>query len=263
MAGKGHTVDAVGYDDVMQRIQTYTKHMDKPYFTCWNGSALKFGYYGEDNTEAEQMMSDNLRAIANNGSQALYELRFHPELDGDGYITNKSRYAGSFNFKMNEYAPATQGAAVSGVNQQMMQLLERMDSRLSALEDGQIEEVEEGEPMDAIGYIKQATALIEDSPALGGLVSDLRFGLRHLMKKAGVNFDAHSGNNGTVSGTSQSKTVPVETQEKFQYAMPVLIPIFPELGDILVKLANVAKNDMGDFNFYRKKLVQAAEQIEV
>jgi hypothetical protein len=198
---------------------------------------------------------------------ALFEIYFHPALEADGYLTNKSKYTSSFNF-----CPCDQeirmekksGGQVAGTNEAMakiLELLQQQNERLEDLEENGIPQIDEEK--DLIGKINRVSEVIEKSPVFSGLFSDMRFGLRHYMKKYGVQFDTpppHQQQGGQMNGTNNA-TYNMTAQEQMKHDLTILLPLWQEFPAILTKLARLAKEQPEDFEFYKRKLNEKINEL--
>jgi len=266
MAGRGHSIDCTTLQQTIERLELYCERLGVPFMTIWNGGTLKYGEYTDSLDANKNSLIANIMALHQSGTTASFQIRFHPVLDTDGYISDKTKYIGSIDFKLHDGNPYKMGevsAPNNPVMEQILQLMKRQDERitdLESVEDDVMTPVDEGN--DIVAQIDRITGVIERNPVLGGFLDDVRFGMRHLMKKAGVTFDRPNIENRVSGTTQQNSEVMEDVKEKITYSLKVLIPIFTELPDILVKLAQIAQRDRADFDFYKKKLVDAANKME-
>lgn len=172
----GVSVDRRGSDSVIQGFELY----EVPCFSVWQGSGkqqqLKFAYSGNDIGEAVALLQQNLEALEDSGSVATYTLKAHSGPDPDGYISNGTKYIGSFNFCMRgENTPARQhyegaGGRVPGVPYQVQKQLDELQAKLDAVLNRPIEPDDDeeddvfvrrvGAVSDAIGQIPGAPDII-------------------------------------------------------------------------------------------------------
>lgn len=268
----GSTVEAYGYENTICLYNLHTEAKTAPYFAIFQGSVIKYPYTTDDDGGALQCFINNFRALEQSGTQGLYTIRFYNDLDANDDITTNTPFRSSFNFKVfkSEYT----GGQVTGVSNSgidtIVQMLKQQEERLRALEDGSLdEEIEEvtaeDEANDIIGQVTRVTNAIENNPTLSGMFEDIRFGLRHLMRKAGVSFEGQRsqpvGNVNRTNTNNMSDTNTADAATMLREALKQLLPVWPELPGILHKLASVSITSPEDFNFYKKKLNEKVNEI--
>ena len=270
--GIGSAVEWYGSAQVLAGYDLHAQNRDAVYYSVWQGPVIKFVYTDGDEQTGRDLLAQNLQAWEQNGSSALYTLRFHPVLDKHGDLTNATPYNASGNFKMREAG----GGWVSGVREpgpapvqndaleKIAQILAQQNERLTALEnseeDPEEDPEEEEEDPDAvtkiIAGIGNVEAAINESPMLGGLYQDLRGLLHVFMRKMGaVPQSAPAINGMEQQQQQQQKTVDIQT------VMRELVAGFPELPGMLIKLHEIQQTDPVTFEFARKKLIAGIENL--
>ena len=170
---------------------------------------------------------------------------------------------------MNDFVPYTQIAGTvpqTGIHPEILELLRQNNERMRMIEEALYsdseKEEEEDEPLTQeeriAGTIRGITNAINETPVLSHLLDDGRLLLRGLLIKMNL--------------IEKNNTMPTQTQthpdqhgyneqptdtEKLKYALGILLPILPELPDMLVTLANMSQNDQPLYHSIVNKLKAA------
>jgi hypothetical protein len=272
VAGERGSIDAIGVQATVDRARMFMEANNTPIFSLWQDKSIKFPYLGENVDDALQLLTDNLNAIAPTGVTHMYTLKFHPSLDTDGYIGNNSRVIASFNFRLNggQYyggqpvAPGAINGTTTSSSPEMaaiLELLKRQDERMYAIEDAingtdedEMDEPERTEEDRIIGIVKQASEIVKDNQPLSDLVNDFRLLFRVGLKKFGIDLSKENTAMTATAPTTPPPAATADNGEKIKYAFTILMPLMPDLPEILVALANLSQNDPETFNLVVKKM---------
>lgn len=239
------SVDRKGIDSVIEGYNTFAEY--SPIYSVWQGRNLKFQFNDEDIQRGQDLLLNNLEAIRQTGSDAVFTIRFHTTKDKDGFISDKTPYVGSFNFKVSE--PTNQLGNLAGAdytsNSPILSKLDKildqqneLQSRIAALEEQEEDEEDEPKNNSVMGLISGimetpiGKQLIEN--AIGALFKNIA-PQQPAPKQVGL------------------AGIPSE-EEKIQDAIERLKTIDPEIADDLQKLAHIAETQKGTFEFLVKNL---------
>lgn len=226
----GINIERRGIDSVIQGFQLY----GVPNFSVWLTKELKFAYTGNNMEEALSLLQQNLETIAQSGTVAVYTLRAHPGVDRDGFISNNTRYIGSFNFQMRSTdVPTTQGGREEyrrekSYNDRLMEeRLERIEQALANLGTGA---AAQGEPLEDDIVIRRIDAI----GSLPGVQEALPVLINGIMDKfLGTGNGAHN-----MAGMAG---VPAELEDQVATAVQMLIEKVPGSAEALIKLGKMAE----------------------
>jgi hypothetical protein len=208
--------------------------VDVPAWSLANGKDIIFSYSGTDQAEGAQMLQQALEMLADNESQAILSLRVYDDHDGRK-ITNKTEWTNSFPFAL--FDPE------DGMVHQprgKSQLLARID----ALEK-QLAETEEEKPA---GFMGKIGAILDRPEIQDRLMSTVIGMVQNIFGQ--TNKPAAMGSvpgqqppaaapAGDTQGSNFDK-LSADQQEKIKQAMEVLMARDPQLGDHLLKLAQMS-----------------------
>lgn len=214
--GIGTSIDVRGVKNIMAR---YEMAPDDWYYSIWQNTALKFSS-AETTMEPKSLLEQNLNALHSVGSSALYTCKFHSATDDDGYISDKTKVVGSFNFKVSEMDYQYEGATrlpVHTIPPEMSDRLAMIEQKLSSM----MEEEEEEESVSGIEQINE----IMKNPVVQQLI--------------GIIAGKISGNNNGQTGLAG---IPAEQDQKIEQALQILKTLDPLVGDHLLALAVIARD---------------------
>ena len=238
------SVDRRGIDSVIEGYNTFSEY--SPIYSVWQGRNLKFQFNDEDIQRGQDLLLSNLEAIRQTGSDAVFTIRFHTTKDKDGFISDKTPYVGSFNFKVSE--PTNQLGNLAGAeytsNSPILSKLDKildqqneLQSRIAALEE-QDEDEDEEKPNDIMGMLSGIMQTPVGQQIITGLLGAITKNIapqQPAAKQVGL------------------AGIPSE-EEKIQDAIERLKTIDPEIADDLQKLAHIAETQKGTFEFLVKNL---------
>jgi hypothetical protein len=210
-----------------------------PYYSIWNKREKMFVYRETDEEKGLQILRDTLEAAEQNGITDILNIRVHPVVEKDGYITDKTPYDYNMPFTVvSEYpghAVANQmpfNAAnqlyretLSSKNDKIIEKLDLLltkqssfEARLNALEEG---EDDNDQPTGLNGVLAGILQKPETQNMLLGLIGNL-FGNRPGAVLAGA---------------------PNDQDEKIKAAIERLKRVDEKLGDDLLSLAKLAETN--------------------
>lgn len=221
----GASIERRGVESVLQGYALVEATM----YSVWAAKELKFTYTGTDDEEALRLLNENLQAIEHSGSVQIYTIRFHTETDSNGYISNKTNYVGSFNFKMTEREGYRAGVGSDVVpysggygNAAILQKLEQMQSEIVALKQQQRDDEEDYEEPSVWDRVGAVANNLLDQPFVQNIIMNI-FGAKKEPSIAGVPGNA----------------TPTD-QDKINYAIQVLYKQDPDFANNILKLASLA-----------------------
>jgi hypothetical protein len=231
-------LDRRGIDSILEGFNTFAEY--SPIFSVWQGKNLKFQSTDEDLQRGQDLLLSNLEALRQTGSDAIFTIRFHKQTDRDGFVTDKTPYVGSFNFKV---AEAQQLGNLAGTDttsynpvlnklDQILQQQNELQSRIAALEETE-EEEEDTKQTDIMGLISG----IAQTPIGQQIVTSL--------------LGAITRNMAPQQPTQQTvglAGVPDDEDLKIDEAIERLKAVDDQLGNDLLKLAEIAENNKGMFD---------------
>lgn len=268
--GSGSSIEWRSRNEVLDGYDLHCQKRDKVYYSVWQGSTPKFVYDDGDHTEGRDLLDQNLAAWEQSGTSAGYSLRFHPALDKNGNITNSTPYNGSGNFILNERTGVmgrVSGPASDPRLDKILELLVNQEERLKDLEQeelaGEIQEADPDEVDNIIGKVHRIETAINQSPLLGDLYKDLRFGLRMLSRKLGIEVPEVTHNQ--VNGNTMNNTTQQQQGTQQQLTPEIIRELcapgnFPELPGMLLGLYNMMLTNREDFEYIKRKLISGLNQ---
>lgn len=240
-----------GIEDVVDGFGMY----ETPYFALWWSNNLMFSHCGADMNDALRMLQDNLAVLNSNGSSAVYTIKFYAGTGKDGRITRATDPVGQFNFRLNEHEERGTRAvgAVGAGNDRWYQHLEEQNkqileqNRLLQEQLASIEEPddEEADIMDKVGAIGEKYPWLQEHIKEGVTI------IKAILNKTlGMNSETRHRATGQIAGVSNDAT----PTEKVNAAIKILYKHNQQIGDDLLRLADLAENDPDTFNLALKKL---------
>jgi len=232
-------LDRRGIDSILEGFNTFAEY--SPIFSVWQGKNLKFQSTDEDLQRGQDLLLSNLEALRQANSDAIFTIRFHKQTDKDGFVTDKTPYVGSFNFKV---AEAQQLGSLAGADNtsynpvlnkldQILQQQNELQSRIAALEETEEEEKEYTKQTDIMGFISG----IAQTPIGQQIVTSLLGAITR-------NMAPQQPQTQTVGLAG----VPNDEDLKIDEAIERLKAVDDQLGNDLLKLAAIAENNKGMFD---------------
>lgn len=241
----GFNIDRRGKESIMQGFELFSKGASN--FSVWQGKNLKFQSCIDD----EELFENNIEALRQAGSDSLFMVRFHKHPDKDGFVTDKTPYISSFNFKVTDKTETlgaignesvAYGNPVLGKLEQIIQNQTAIESRLTALEEApeDDEEEETPQPTGLLGMVEQ----FANTPQGQQMITQVIGGIVNRFMPAN---NATIGNNNSFQQRQGIAGVESE-DEKIEDAISRLSVIDENLPDDLQKLATVAETQPATFN---------------
>lgn len=223
--------------------------IDNPVFSIWKGRDLLFSYNDTDKEQSKACLSDNLEAWQAGGNSDMLKICFHPEKEAK-YITNKTPVCATLYVRVNPVTPANfylpmqqHGQFVSGTqNDLLLKKINELESRLSAYE-GEDDETEDITGLGKYeGMINGITNLL-NNPVIAGIVTALISKL---------------GSGGNEENKLRSVAGIGDEQKDYNEALLYLSQVDSDFRNDIIRLANLARNNRGQFNW----LVSMLRKIE-
>ncbi len=233
------SVQCVGSDAVSN---WFTANSDHPYYSVWNGKTLMFSYNGTDDEVGLNRLIENIEAQKENNVSDVMQLRIHPDVDKNGYISDKTPYVASCFFRSTE-APPPQYSSVGRVpgvdyytNAQIMEKLNAMESRINGVLEAEDEEEQQQQQQP-------------ENPLMGALSGILNHPqMQNLLVNALAGFIGNFLPKGEPTPTALAG-VPDNQEAKAAQALSIIKQYDELYGDDLMKLAELAQNNNSQFNF--------------
>ena len=230
-----HFVEFIGKDGV---LGWFDSNAEFPFFSVWLGNNLSFQFRGEDMNEARDTLERNLIAAEQQRNSNKYTLKVHKDLNADGFIDGKTPVFCSTTFKVydksteQQYQPAN----VSPYQSAILEKLNGIESRL-AIQEARLE-ADDLDEEDEQNNIQS-----NSGDALAGLLSN------PMVKDILIALGTRLLGGNSVKQPTALAGVPTEQQQKIDAAIQILSEKNPYLGDDLLKLADIAVNQPGQFDF--------------
>lgn len=203
------------------------------------GKEIFTAFPGDNEQDAYADLASALDLLEKGGSQGIMTLRVYPNDVGDiCYSTSPVR---GFNFKL--YG---ENASPWHQSQQIINDLREQNTRLAhALEKGIEEEHErEGAPSFMGSLTAGIGALLSHPDMQQMIIAGIAQGVGKLTQKVSSMFTR----NAQVAGVQTEGGISPEQAKKVDEALDVLETVDPLLGDHLLKLAGIAKNNPGTYS---------------
>jgi hypothetical protein len=212
----------------IDQLQSLFKLRDTPYYSVWIGKSKLFENTISDMEEAERNLINNLQAPLQNGTTAVFTIKFYKKVIQDKEENDiLAMEIGENNFRLNEFdgmsgPPENRQPYVR--NNELLNEIKRLHDRLDILEN----EESEDPGQNVLGSLLGNPAIQE---VLSGVLANL------LTPKVAAG----------IAGVN-------DNDEKIIRALEILKKADPSLGDHLLKLAAIAQNNPGQFNMLLKML---------
>jgi len=204
----------------------------KGYYKVVAAKQTKFSHKDDDLPTGRQKLEFNLRAAHLGGNTSLFSICFYPKLDKSGELSGDPEI---FNVRLNnpnDYAPAITSPQPQqpSINHEILNTLQTINGRLTALEEQDEEDDEDEEDDSLMGMLNGLPKETKQSLLLNALSL---FGMKTPSP--------------TINGVPGDQPEGNET-EKIRTALKIMAQHTPTLGDDLMKLASIAQNNPGQFN---------------
>jgi hypothetical protein len=247
------SASAVHFRGIESVVTAYRSNRVGPW-AIHNGKCVLFSSedVGIDDVEsgAEQLRGI-LKLMAGNGSESKMMLAVY-KIDEQTEITNKTEFFRSFNFTLygvDEESPYVRRGSM--ISQEINQRMDRLEALVLKLVEEEEEEEEEKEP-GLMGVLNG----LSKNPQVMQVVTGF------IMNKLGI--VPPGGQLGKVAGmdnksvgsmqSAPSNVLNQEQTEKAQRAIEILVGLDPDLGDHLLKIADIAKNQPVKYKMFASML---------
>jgi len=209
-------VKSVQFREAEDILQAYQEN-NVPAFAIFHNDSLIHKFLGDGLDEGCELLAKWLAKLEN--SAAIYTLKIYEQLPDKGSIRSNTPYDGSFNFRFREY-DAT--GSSSKADPKILELLTRMDARLTELEED--EEEEDNKP-GALGFVTQLLEVPEIKNIALGVISGI---LQNVVGSLKLPQPAAVGN---------------VTTDPLQEALSILAKNDPKIIEHLQKLAALSEQN--------------------
>jgi hypothetical protein len=244
-------IDLKGVTEVLSQFD----YRDTPFFAVYQGKDLKFENNEDDIEAARAMLNTHLEQLANNGSQAPFKIVWYKKLRPDGERPDPNSLLGSNTFRvvpigmnMQNFYAMQRGDEIpfkiSGKddsNSKILELLNGIDSRLTAIENPLEEELDSEEEQTPTQKILGAISGVISHPSVQELLASKLVGLLNLIPTPAAM--------GQAPAATKQITMPIEEKDlpELNDQLQILIQYGMGLEDFK-KLANIAKSNNSQFN---------------
>lgn len=252
----GNAIDLKGVDEVLQQFE----HRATPFFEVREGKDLKFKFLEEDFEAAKSCLDIHLQQLAANGSTAPYKIVYYGKVNAEKESFIKDSELGSNTFRLNqpgmgmqtyhainrgEIDPAYVAGMGSGLNAKILETLNGINSRLTALEtplEEDPDESEEDQPQDTGKQILGALAGIIQHPEVQSVLASKLVGLLNLIPSGSL-----GGQPAPMPAPAKQITQMSQQEiDAVNLALQTLFGAGMTVAD-LQKLADIAAKDQGKF----------------
>lgn len=244
-------VEARSKQETLDLFDMYTAAYPKAYFSVWNSRQIKFPFLENDPSLMRSFLEDNLNSLEQTGTVTIYTLKFHPRLEKDGFITDKTPVLASYHFRVTQPVPLSSRDLVQTNNndnlrreiEELKQLIVQQKVNNEILPD------DEAESEDLL--IGRTESLNKAIGSANSFVSGIKELLQELKSPETMNLIGNvfgKGNQNNMSAkTIGNVDVPqfANDEEKVRYAIRLLDKNVPNFPDALLKLAKLSVEDPG------------------
>lgn len=211
-----------------------------------NGKVIMFSSEedvgNEDIASGGEQLRDVLKLLASGGTESKFTLKTYRIKKGDG-ITSSTPYFRAFNFSLwspeDETMPYARRTNVYAT--QMNERLDRLESMLTAVVEKQGEIVQgEEEEEKVTGVMGFINGLLEN-PQVQGVIGRVAMGWVAKLMPEGQQLGAVGSVNPPPS--QQGSVLKADQPAKVQQALNILVTCDPDLGDNLLKIASIARDE--------------------
>ena len=253
------------YTGVTQIMDAFDRNAQTPYYSVWAGKDMIFSWNDDDMEQGRVYLMENLVASEQNEHSDILKIKFHPKKEKT-FITDKTPSIATLFVRVCDpnYMRGQVVQQSGGMNYGMQSLLERqmeimngINSRLTALEEVQEEEEEEDDTDALLGRIGN----ILNHPTVSAIVATILPNILPGMKAqsqpqpivAGVNNELDILEENELVGASdfeqEAQYVDLQSDsiEKINLALGRLMAHTNDLGGDLTALADMADNNPAQF----------------
>lgn len=225
------------YQGLNNVLAAFQRQQQTPFFSVWKGKDLLFSYNVDDTEGSYNFLAENLTAAEENGNRDILKIKFHPEKEKK-FITDSTPVTGTLFVRVCPWDPQEYRnnlpMIMGPVNNEILNKLTAMESRLNAMDEEQEEEEAEIGATGMEGAIGKVESLLNNpiiqkiaaSPMFNNLLSGL--------------FGSNPVTQGSIAG--------IPNDEKINQAIEILKQHDDNIADDLYKLAMIAKNNPAMFN---------------
>lgn len=223
---------------------------DIPAWSIWNGpQQLIFKYDGDDLTTGEDLLKQAIEKLRRSGSEAALTLKVYSDIKGG--IKSNTPFDNSFTFSL--YDPTEGGSPYQQNRTAVQQELDDMREEIRQLKAEPVEE-EEPEKKGAVGAIMGVIEKMLAEPeirqaVMGFVVSKIRSFVNPFKPQPVATMGAVD-----TPQASAWDTLSEDQKTKLNQAVEILMQCDKEIGDHLLGLAMIAKNDPGKYQMALKFL---------
>lgn len=223
----------------IEGVVTAYENRNVPAWSLWQGKQFMFKYEGPDLEQGAEQLEKTLEMLSES-SNAIYTLKVYEDVPG-GKIKSNTPDDGSFNFKINadtQLVTQNQYASLKHNN--------AIAERLAAIEERLNEREEENDEPEEnrLGMI----GTILEHPALQPIITQVLANI-FTTKKSDAAAPPQTASVVPMQPVQRAAINGVHDDAKILQAINDLKAHDERLADHLAKLASIAKNDPGSFNF--------------
>jgi len=215
------------------------------------GKSMPFKYEGDDLNEGQQMLKQAFKMLKEGGSEAAYQLRVYDHMPS-GKILSNTPDSGSFSFGLFDY-DGEQSPYQKRTNSVLGAVNEKLEAFQAAwmekvLDKVKQDEEEEAQPAKPAGIMGFVGAML-DNPQIQGMLMQKIFGWLN----GGAQMPAAIG--AVEQGSQPAQVTLTQDQvDKLNAAVDILMTCDPNLGDHLMKIATIARDEPGKYKMFAAML---------
>lgn len=230
MAAVGRSVQFRGIEKVLSAYD----NMQVAPWALFSGSQLLAKSEATEIESGKALLSQLLNDLNNDDNVATYTLCVYDDLAEGEKIKNKTPFDGSFNFKLNDTMNDYKAQRNAGIGQ----VAERLAAIEAKLEKGNEAFEDEPESSSPWGHIGKIMDHPEVQKAIAGRFVAILDGITNMFTPKAAPLSPSAVGIGSVAPQlSQEQTA------KLNQALQYLMSADPQLGDHLLTIAIIAKND--------------------
>lgn len=242
---------AVMFRGLKQVMDAYIAN-DIPAWSISSGKHMPLKYEGDDMTEGTQMLKAAFNMLKKGGSEAAYTLRVYDHLPS-GKILSNTPDSGSFSFGLFDY-----DGEKSPYQQRTNSVLGAVNDKLEAFQAAWMEKIldkvkqdeeEEAQPAKPAGVMGFLGAML-DNPQ----IQQMLFHKIFTWLNPGQPAPAAIGAVEQGQTTTAQVTLTQDQVDKLNAAVDILMTCDPNLGDHLMKIAVIARDNPGKYNMFAAML---------
>jgi hypothetical protein len=232
---------SVQFRGVKQVLNAYVQNDMPGWSLWWSPRDLMAKYEGGSMQEGKDQLEAALNLLTEGGSEASYMLRVYEDLPKGQKINSATPYSGSFNFGLFDYQGGRSVGDMSPYQQRQSAVMGQIDARFQELQDkylgkiiAKMEEDDKEEDEKPSGIMGVIGSLLENPSVQQALMAKLSgwLGSPSMLPAPAQ-----------VAGVGEGPKISQEQYDKLAEAVNILAGCDPLIGDHLLELAKIARDN--------------------